>query len=161
MKLLNYQKEGCYRGVELLSKNQPCLLADEMGLGKSIQALNIMHHFVEKESVCGIVGDKIILIVCPSFLVDNWEEEIIKSEIFQSTFFYVRKINNTKFSLSEARKESPNQGLICIVGYSAFCSEKIFTSFSCRDIFMTIVDECHYLKNPKSQRTQSIFGKKK
>ena len=48
------------------------ILADDMGLGKTVQALSMMSHYSEKE------GSLKALVVCPTTLIYNWENEIRK-----------------------------------------------------------------------------------
>ncbi|HVX49581.1 MAG TPA: SNF2-related protein, partial [Chitinophagaceae bacterium] len=59
---LNYLSEVCWGGI----------LADDMGLGKTIQALSFMHYLKEKN------GALRALVVCPTTLMYNWENEIKK-----------------------------------------------------------------------------------
>jgi len=48
------------------------ILADDMGLGKTVQALSMLQHFKEEE------GNLKALVVCPTTLIYNWENEINK-----------------------------------------------------------------------------------
>ena len=48
------------------------ILADDMGLGKTVQALSMLEHFETKE------GRLKALVVCPTTLLYNWENEIRK-----------------------------------------------------------------------------------
>lgn len=48
------------------------ILADDMGLGKTVQALSMLSHYAEKE------GSLKALVVCPTTLIYNWENEIRK-----------------------------------------------------------------------------------
>ena len=48
------------------------ILADDMGLGKTIQALSMLHHYKSEE------GGLRALVVCPTTLIYNWENEIRK-----------------------------------------------------------------------------------
>jgi hypothetical protein len=59
---LNYLHEVKWGGI----------LADDMGLGKTVQALSFLQHY--KESCVGMVA----LVVCPTTLMFNWENEIKK-----------------------------------------------------------------------------------
>ncbi|MEP6844431.1 MAG: DEAD/DEAH box helicase [Panacibacter sp.] len=59
---LNYLSEVHWGGI----------LADDMGLGKTIQALSFLHHLREKN------GKLKALVVCPTTLMYNWENEIKK-----------------------------------------------------------------------------------
>lgn len=59
---LNYLKEVGWGGI----------LADDMGLGKTVQALSYLSHFHEKH------GRLKAVVVCPTTLMYNWENEIRK-----------------------------------------------------------------------------------
>jgi hypothetical protein len=59
---LNYLKDIKWGGI----------LADDMGLGKTVQALSFMEYFKKSE------GKLKALVVCPTTLIYNWENEIKK-----------------------------------------------------------------------------------
>jgi superfamily II DNA or RNA helicase len=59
---LNYLQEVSWGGI----------LADDMGLGKTVQALSFLHHYKEEN------GSLSALVVCPTTLMFNWENEIRK-----------------------------------------------------------------------------------
>ncbi len=59
---LNYLKQVNWGGI----------LADDMGLGKTVQALSYMEHYKREN------GSVKVLVVCPTTLIYNWENEIKK-----------------------------------------------------------------------------------
>jgi len=59
---LNYLSEVGWGGI----------LADDMGLGKTVQALSFMQYYKNKQ------GSMLALVVCPTTLIYNWENEIRK-----------------------------------------------------------------------------------
>ncbi|HVB03967.1 MAG TPA: SNF2-related protein [Chitinophagaceae bacterium] len=59
---LNYLDEIRWGGI----------LADDMGLGKTVQALAFLQHFKNKFGHC------LAVVVCPTTLIYNWENEILK-----------------------------------------------------------------------------------
>ena len=59
---LNYLNEVGWGGI----------LADDMGLGKTVQALTMLQHYKTQE------GSLKALVVCPTTLIYNWENEIRK-----------------------------------------------------------------------------------
>ncbi|RMD51836.1 MAG: DEAD/DEAH box helicase, partial [Nitrospirae bacterium] len=73
--LRNYQKEGYYWLSFLYKHRFGACLADDMGLGKTLQTIALLGAIKE-----GIVkscnNQKVHLVVVPSSLVFNWEEEI-------------------------------------------------------------------------------------
>ena len=48
------------------------ILADDMGLGKTVQALTMLQHYKQQE------GELKAIVVCPTTLIYNWENEIKK-----------------------------------------------------------------------------------
>ena len=54
------------------------ILADEMGLGKTLQTVSLIWTFLKQSPVAGKVLAKKILIVTPSSLLKNWENEFRK-----------------------------------------------------------------------------------
>ena len=67
-KLMPFQSDG----VRFLLSNTHAILADDMGLGKTVQALSFME-FSKREQ-----GKLKALVVCPTALIYNWENEIRK-----------------------------------------------------------------------------------
>ncbi len=59
---LNYLNEVGWGGI----------LADDMGLGKTVQALTMLQHYKTQE------GKLMAIVVCPTTLIYNWENEIKK-----------------------------------------------------------------------------------
>ena len=68
---LNYLSEVGWGGI----------LADDMGLGKTVQALSFLQFYKETH------GSLKALVVCPTTLMFNWENEI-KKPTFSSGFTY-------------------------------------------------------------------------
>jgi len=108
------------------------LLADEMGLGKSLQAL-----------LCVLAGQyKRTLIVCPSVVKVNWANEVEKWTDMESTVLYGRK----------AEDDIPTSEIV-IINYDLLKDR--YVELSSMGFDCIVFDECHNLKNPKSQRTQA------
>ncbi len=71
--LRNYQKVG-YEWLKVIdSYNFGGILADDMGLGKTIQLLSVVLNYVQNEK-----SPKPTIVVCPSSLTLNWENETKK-----------------------------------------------------------------------------------
>ncbi|HYH15324.1 MAG TPA: SNF2-related protein, partial [Flavisolibacter sp.] len=67
-----YQKAG-FQWINYLHEvSWGGILADDMGLGKTIQALSFLYHYNEE------YGRLKALVVCPTTLIYNWENEINK-----------------------------------------------------------------------------------
>ncbi len=67
-----YQSFGFQWLNYLTEVNWGGILADDMGLGKTVQALSYLEHFRDEH------GGLIALVVCPTTLMFNWENEIKK-----------------------------------------------------------------------------------
>lgn len=116
-------------GIKFLNKpsTKRKLLADEMGLGKTIQA------------IATIKPNEKTLIIAPPFLLENWKREIQK---FHSHEF------NIQFY--------PKLGDITLIG----ASQKLVNAYKTNlnsNFDRIIIDECHYFKSWKSQRTKTLI----
>ena len=130
---LDHQKEA----IQKLVENKKFILADDMGLGKTTSTI-----IAALES-----GSKKILIVCPASLKINWQREI---ENYSDRSIYI----------AESKNFSSDHDFV-IVNYDILKNfhnpkkpeeSKILGKFD-----IIIADECHYINNPKSDRTK-IFN---
>ncbi|MDE3211744.1 MAG: SNF2 helicase associated domain-containing protein, partial [Bacteroidota bacterium] len=71
-KLRPYQVAGYHWLNYLNTVGWGGILADDMGLGKTVQALSMLHEYHQRE------GNLMALVVCPTTLIYNWENEIRK-----------------------------------------------------------------------------------
>ncbi|KTW27723.1 hypothetical protein T552_02163 [Pneumocystis carinii B80] len=55
-----------------------CIMADEMGLGKTLQCITLMWTLLKQSPQAGCPTIEKAIIVCPSSLVKNWENELDK-----------------------------------------------------------------------------------
>jgi len=130
---LPYQRAGI---AYALSHND-VLIGDEMGLGKTIQALGVLN---TDESI------KTCLIICPASLRLNWAREAEKWLVRP------RKIA----VISSGKDKWPSAADVVIINYDIL--KKYREWLHGIDWDCLIVDEAHYLKNPKAQRTQEVYG---
>lgn len=98
------------------------------------------------------------LIICPAGLIDNWVNEINKHTT-------LRKLDYVKYYGSGRMENINNDALIYITSYSIISREYLGG-----DIFMKnslfnkinpgriILDEAHYIRNPYTNVTKSIFS---
>lgn len=138
--LREYQLAGFAWLTRLAANNLGGILADEMGLGKTVQTLAFLRAHQ---------GDGPALVVCPTSLVTNWE--------------------------NEARKFTPELKTLVLEGAdraarfnSIAAVDIVITSYALlrRDIdilrevnFSTaVLDEAQHIKNPETQNAQAAYA---
>lgn len=133
----DYQSEDAWR---LIAGHDDALgLASDPGTGKTFTSLLAAHR----------LGVKRLLVFCPAVARPVWEVEAKEFDDWR----VVRLDKNKKADLSG--------NVLVIVSY-----EHAVASASIRDRLMTvdedwdvmICDEAHYLKNPRSKRTEFVYG---
>jgi len=120
-------------GIDFLLQNKNALLADPMGLGKTIQAIGLINEIKAKK----------VLVICPASLKINWRREL---EAWLT-------INRSIAIWSSKKAESAD---IVIINYDIV--HKCYTSLRIEPWDTLILDEAHYLKNPKAKRTLHVLG---
>jgi len=140
-KLLPYQRAG----IAYAMRRPATLIGDEMGLGKTIQALGVMN------------ADPTIrrtLVVCPASLKLNWQREAARW-LVRPTRSYVADGKN--WPRGEAGLFDQGRDLLVIINYDVIGRH---AGVYAEEWDLLVVDECHYLKNPKAQRTRAVLGAK-
>jgi non-specific serine/threonine protein kinase len=128
---LNYLNEVSWGGI----------LADDMGLGKTVQALSFLQHYYEEHD-----GDLRALVVCPTTLIYNWENEIKK--FTPSLEYYIHHGSIRNRNIEELKKHH-----VIITTYGTLRSDiKIFTQIP---LDYVILDESQAIKNPASKVTKA------
>ncbi len=127
-KLRPYQREG----VEFVQAHKRVLIADAMGLGKSLQALMA----IESMDVFPA------LVVAPASVKLGWQNEVLKWTPWRSCQV-----------MMTGRDPMDDVDVMCInpellPGVVEDLMEHGFKSI--------VIDEAHYYKNPKAQRTQLV-----
>ena len=127
---LNYLKDINWGGI----------LADDMGLGKTVQALSFMDHFkAEHGAIKGLV-------VCPTTLIYNWENEIKK---FTPNLTY--RIHHG--GMRTRNREELIDHDVTITTYGTLRSDiKLLMSV---EFDYVILDESQAIKNPASKVTKA------
>lgn len=112
------------------------ILADDMGLGKTVQALTMLRHYKEEN------GGLKAMVICPTTLIYNWENEIKK---FTPELTY--RIHHG--SIRTRNTEELVQSNIIITTYGTLRSDiQIFSKI----LFdYVILDESQAIKNPGSK----------
>ncbi len=127
---LNYLRDIKWGGI----------LADDMGLGKTVQALSFLEFFTNEKS------DMKALVVCPTTLIYNWENEIKK---FTPKLSYRIHHGSTRTRV----KEELLGHNITITTYGTLRSDiKLLMSV---EFDYVILDESQAIKNPASKVTKA------
>jgi superfamily II DNA or RNA helicase len=139
-KLRPYQVSGFNWLNYLNSVGWGGILADDMGLGKTVQALSMLSHYKKEE------GNLKALVVCPTTLIYNWENEIRK---FTPSLNWC--IHHG--SLRTRKPEDFENYNIIITTYGTLRSDiqlmmKILFDY-------VILDESQAIKNPSSKVTKA------
>ncbi len=123
---LNYLREVQWGGI----------LADDMGLGKTIQALSFMYYLKHE------VGTLKALVVCPTTLMYNWQNEITK--FTPGLTFYIHHGG------SRLRENLQQDHIdIIITTYGTLRSD--IKQFVDLDLDYVVLDESQAIKNPSSK----------
>lgn len=142
LKPYNFQKPG----VEYMLKTKRCFNGDDMGTGKTIQTMIAME----------MADAYPHIVICPAVAKKKWRKEIHKWLPHRScailddlNFSYQHDIMilNYEAVLKYLIREIPDPD-----GSTYLVREAIKMA----DIKGLTCDECHYLKNPSSKRTQAV-----
>ena len=135
-----YQLHGFHWLNYLHEVNWGGILADDMGLGKTIQALSFLHHYKSH------YGKLRALVVCPTTLIFNWENEIKK---FAPGLTY--RIHHGGERLRA--KEALNDFDVIITTYGTLRSDiKLLMDMP---LDYVVLDESQAIKNPASKVTKA------
>jgi len=128
---LPYQRAG----VRFALGRDSVLIGDEMGLGKTIQAIGVINASPDVRRV---------LVICPASLRLNWKNELER--------WLVRDLR-----VGIANGPSWPEGVdVVIINYDILARHG--ETIRREEWDLLIVDECHYLKNPKTIRTRQVLG---
>jgi len=126
-----YQKTG----IKFLADNKRALLGDDMGIGKTLQAVWAARYLKAKT----------VLIVCPSAVTYSWLKAIKQAG----------RTNWTTHVVTQEVEEIPEVSVV-ICSYHLLNSPAIYDQINKR-WGVCIVDEVHYLKNNKAQRSAKML----
>jgi hypothetical protein len=129
LEYLGYQKAG----IAYAMARANTLIGDEMGLGKTIQALGMINADPSIRSV---------LVICPASLKLNWQRE-------------AQKWLTRPASIGIANGTFPDSDIV-IINYDILAKHR--DAIFARSWDLLVADECHYVKNPKAQRTKLLLG---
>uniref|UniRef100_A0A0K0DZ63 DNA repair and recombination protein RAD54-like n=2 Tax=Strongyloides stercoralis TaxID=6248 RepID=A0A0K0DZ63_STRER len=161
-----HQREGvqfmydCVTGSKI-ENCYGCIMADEMGLGKTLQCITLMWTLL-RQSPQGKPTFNKAIIVCPSSLVKNWDNEItkwLKGRVnpmpIDSGKREEIRTNLTRFMNERSLYSSIP---VVIISYETFRIHADILSQS--EIGMVICDEGHRLKNNENLTYQALSSLK-
>jgi len=122
------------QGVGFLLTHPKALLADEQGLGKTAQVLGVVNADQQVRRV---------LIVCPPSVTGVWRAEAER--------WLTRSLN---VGVATA-KDLPDTDMV-IVHWAVVARHEV--ALRQRDWDLIALDECHWAKNPRAQRTRAVLG---
>ena len=121
-------------GIAFALGRDNTLIGDEMGLGKTIQAIGIVNASPDARRV---------LVICPASLKLNWQRELTK---WLTRPMSVGIGNGTGIPDTD----------IVIVNYDILTKHKAALTAGRWDV--AVLDEVHYIKNAKAQRTKAAIA---
>lgn len=147
---LPYQRAG----IAFAMDKDAVLIADEMGLGKTIQAIGVLNCMPEARKV---------LIVCPASLKLNWKRELhawLVDKFLHIGIAESRAWPRPVDTMDEVMLRGGRQyyGQIVIINYDILDKPKPQHHIHAEDWDLVIADECHYVKNPETNRAKAMFG---
>ncbi len=126
-------------GVKYVLHQEKVLLGDEMGLGKTVQAIATMVSLRN-------TGATHFLVICPASVITNWCREIRKMS--RLSVIKVHGANRIDALCSWIIK-----GGVSVTTFETTAFFKLDNNFR---FALMVVDEAHYIKNPKANRTKNV-----
>ncbi|MGW0827988.1 DEAD/DEAH box helicase [Streptomyces sp. NPDC002845] len=126
-------------GARFTLAQRRVILGDEMGLGKTVQAIAVLAHLAAG-------GQSHFMVVCPAGVLINWTREIEK----RSTLSVIPLHGPERH---EAFADWKGRGG---VGVTTFDALRGFPVPGDGELAMLVVDEAHYVKNPKTRRSLAV-----
>lgn len=136
-----YQQKG-YEWMRLLAEaGAGGCLADDMGLGKTLQAICFLVSEVEKDPLARHI------IICPSSLIYNWQQELEK---------FAPSVNAIVYHGNQRKTEQLQDTAVQVVitSYGTFRADA--GNLLAIEYGAAIIDESHNIKNPSAQITRTV-----
>ncbi|MFE1413889.1 DEAD/DEAH box helicase [Streptomyces sp. NPDC058746] len=126
-------------GARFMLAQRRVIVGDEMGLGKTIQAIAALAHLAAE-------GQSHFMVVCPSGVLINWMREVESRSRLRVTALHGP-------DRQEAFADWKERGG---VGVTTFDALQGFPLPGAGEPGMLVVDEAHYVKNPKARRSLAV-----
>ncbi|MFJ6483083.1 DEAD/DEAH box helicase [Streptomyces sp. NPDC091682] len=126
-------------GARFALAQRKVILGDEMGLGKTIQAIAALSHLAAE-------GQSHFVVVCPASVLINWAREIEARSKLRAMCLHGP-------DRQEAFADWKGRGGVAVTTFDAL---RGFPAPGGGEIGMLVVDEAHYVKNPKTRRAQAV-----
>ena len=141
-----YQKTG-YKWLKTLDNYKfGGILADDMGLGKTVQMLSIIAGYVDENE-----GRRASIVVCPSSLTLNWQNEAEKFTNKLKTLVIRGSAAERKKQISKA-----NEYDLIITSYDLLKRDIEVYNENKYKFRFAIADEAQYLKNSNTQNAKAV-----
>jgi SNF2 family DNA or RNA helicase len=141
--LRKYQVDGVHWLERLRSMHLNGILADDMGLGKTLQAI------IAVTQHCLANPKAVSLVVCPTSLLYNWNEELIKF----NPDLRVLVIDGTPVQRKKLLQRW-NENTVLITSYSLL--QKDIDQYEEIDFAYAILDEAQHIKNRGTRNAKSV-----
>jgi hypothetical protein len=129
-------------GAKYALVQERTILGDEMGLGKTVEALAALSHLRAGGCTTAIV-------VCPASVVANW-----RVEIQRHTKLTAHVIHGAE--RDRAYRSWVRHGGVAITTFDALRRLHPLEDGKQTPLAMLVVDEAHYVKNPRTLRSQAV-----
>ncbi|MEV5984586.1 SNF2-related protein [Streptomyces sp. NPDC052051] len=126
-------------GARFVLAQRKAMLGDEMGLGKTIQAIAALAHLAAE-------GQSHFMVVCPASVLINWTREIEARSKLR-----VMPLHGP--DRQEAFADWKGRGGVAVTTFDAL---RGFPVPGGGELGMLVVDEAHYVKNPKTRRSRAV-----
>ncbi|RDB31717.1 hypothetical protein HAT2_00097 [Candidatus Similichlamydia laticola] len=139
-----YQEEGIVWLERLRKMHLNGILADDMGLGKTLQGIVALTHF--KELNPGAVS----LVVCPTSLLYNWQEEIQKFSPNLSSYV----VDGAPITRKKIIESCQGQIDVLITSYTLL--QKDVESYKKTVFGYVVLDEAQHIKNRSTRNAKAV-----
>ncbi|MEV6005209.1 DEAD/DEAH box helicase [Streptomyces sp. NPDC051976] len=126
-------------GAQFVLAQRRVILGDEMGLGKTIQAIAVLAHLAAE-------GQSHFMVVCPASVLVNWTREIEARSALRVMVLHGPDRH-------DAFADWKGRGGI---GVTTFDALRGFPAPGGGEVGLLVVDEAHFVKNPKAKRSQAV-----